>query len=116
MTDAFYLNGIALFGGGNNNSQRHIVLPNTVPGLPGNRTATGSFGSQIQGVTVAGGYNLPFGTILVTAILRFLYQYTGVDAFNEEGALGADLRYANSSVNTVLTFLGANAVCDEHVV
>jgi outer membrane autotransporter protein len=96
-------------GGGNNNSQRQIMLPNTVPGLPGDRIATGSFGNQIQGVTVAGGYDLPFGPLVVTPIARFLYRHTGVDAMTENGALGADLAFGSSSVNTVLTFLGADA-------
>ena len=109
VTDAFYVSGIGLLGGGNNNSQRHIVLPNTVQGLPGDRIATGSFGSQIQGVTVAGGYALPFGPLVVTPTARFLYQHTGVDAMTENGALGADLAYGGSSVNTVLSFLGADA-------
>jgi outer membrane autotransporter protein len=109
VTDAFYLNGIGFIGGGNNDSQRHIVLPNTVQGLPGDRIATGTFGSQIQGFTLAGGYALPFGPLVVTPIVRFLYQHTGIDAFNEEGALGADLAYGSSSVNTVLTSLGAEA-------
>ncbi|MGB9650042.1 MAG: autotransporter outer membrane beta-barrel domain-containing protein [Stellaceae bacterium] len=109
VTDAFYLNGIGLVGGGNNNSQRQIVLPNTVMGLPGDRIATGSFGSQIQGVMVAGGYPLPFGPLVVTPIARFLYQHTGVDAMTENGALGADLAFGSSSVNSVLTFLGADA-------
>jgi outer membrane autotransporter protein len=109
VTDALYLNGIGYVGGGNNNSQRQIVLPNTVPGLPGDRTATGSFGSQIQGVTLEGGYAVPFDPLVVTPIARFLYQHTGVDAFSEEGALGADLQYGNSSVNTVISFLGADA-------
>jgi len=109
VTDAFYLNGIGYVGGGNNNSQRHIVLPNTVPGLPGDRIATGSFGSQIKGVTLAGGYAVPFGPLVVTPTARFLYQHTGVNAFSEEGAAGANLEYGSSSVNTVLTFLGADA-------
>jgi outer membrane autotransporter protein len=109
VTDAFYLNGIGSVGGGNNNSQRHIVLPNTVQGLPGDRISTGSFGSNIQGVTVAGGYALPFGPLVVTPIARFLYQHTGVDAMTENGALGADLAFGSSSVNTVLSFLGADA-------
>jgi uncharacterized protein with beta-barrel porin domain len=116
-TDALYLNGIAIIGGGNNNSQRHIVIPTVPSNVPSgvtaaptvDRFATGSFGSRVEGFTVAGGYALPFGDWVVTPIGRFLYQHTGVDAFNEQGALGADLQYGSSSVNTVLTFLGAEA-------
>jgi len=108
VTDALYVNGIGFIGGGNNNSQRHIVLPNAT-NLVGDGIATGSFGSRIAGFTFAGGYDLPFGPLVVTPIARFLYQHTGVDAFSEEGALGADLQYGSSSVNTVLTFLGADA-------
>jgi uncharacterized protein with beta-barrel porin domain len=59
-------------------------------------------------VTLASGYDLPFGPLVLTPIARFLYQHTGVDAFSEEGA-GADLQYGSSSVNTVLAFLGADA-------
>ena len=60
-------------------------------------------------MTLASGYDLPFGPLLLTPIARFLYQHTGVDAFSEQGALGADLQYGSSSVNTVLSFLGADA-------
>jgi uncharacterized protein with beta-barrel porin domain len=111
VTDAFYLNGIALVGGGNNASQRHIVIPSADPAStpPVDRIATGSFGSRIAGFTLAGGYDLPFGPLIVTPIGRFLYQHTGVDAMTENGALGADLAFGGSSVNTVLTFLGADA-------
>ena len=55
-TDAFYLNGIAIIGGGDNISQRHIVIPSmpdNVPIVPGvtpatavDRIASGSFGSR----------------------------------------------------------------------
>jgi len=118
-TDAFYLNGIAIIGGGDNISQRHIVIPSmpdNVPIVPGvtpatavDRIASGSFGSRVAGFTLAGGYALPFGGFVLTPIARFLYQHTGVDAFTEEGAQGADLAFGSSSVNTVLTFLGADA-------
>jgi outer membrane autotransporter protein len=63
----------------------------------------------VAGFTLAGGYSLPFGPFVVTPIARFLYQHTGVDAFTEAGAQGADLAFGSSSVNTVLTFLGADA-------
>jgi outer membrane autotransporter protein len=108
VTDALYVNGIGFIGGGNNNSQRRIVLPNASD-LVGDGIATGSFGSRIAGFTLAGGYAVPFDAVVLTPIARFLYQHTGVDAFSEEGALGADLQYGGSSVNTVLTFLGADA-------
>jgi uncharacterized protein with beta-barrel porin domain len=116
-SDAFYLNGIAIIGGGNNDSQRHIVIPSISSNVPANvmaapavdRFATGSFGSRIAGFTVSGGYDLPAGPLILTPIARFLYQHTGVDAFTEQGALGADLQYGSSSVNTVLTFIGGDA-------
>jgi outer membrane autotransporter protein len=110
VTDSLYLNGIAVVGGGNNDSRRHMVIPSFDPSTSAvDRIATGSFGSHIQGVTVAGGYALPFGPLVVTPIARFLYQHTGVDAMTENGALGADLAFGSSSVNTVLSFLGADA-------
>ena len=110
-TDAFYLNGIAVIGGGDNDSRRHIVIPSADPASTPSvdRIGTGSFGSRIAGVTLAGGYALPFGAFVLTPIARFLYQHTGVDAFNENGAQGANLQFGSSSVNTVLTFLGADA-------
>ena len=107
--DAFYLNGIGLIGGSNNDSRRHIVLPNTVEGLPGDRIATGSFGSQVQGLSLSGGYSLPFGALILTPTARLLYQHLGVDAFSENGALGADLQFGSTSLNTFLSFLGAEA-------
>jgi outer membrane autotransporter protein len=109
MNDAFYLNGIGFIGGSNNDSRRHIILPNTVPGLPGDRIATGSFGSRLQGLTLGGGYSLPFGAFVLTPTARLLYQHIGVDAFSENGALGADLQYGGTSLNTFLSFLGAEA-------
>ena len=56
------MNAIALVGGGNTNSQRRIVIPCTSRGMPINPTATGSFGTQSQGVNVSSGYTLPFGS------------------------------------------------------
>jgi outer membrane autotransporter protein len=108
VTDASYLNAIGFIGGGNNNSQRHIVLPNA-SNLILDGLATGSFGSRVAGFTLASGYDLPYGAFVLTPIARFLYQHTGVDAMTENGALGADLAFGSSSVNTVLTFLGADA-------
>jgi outer membrane autotransporter protein len=109
VTDALYLNGIALIGGGDNDSRRHIVIPSVDPALAIDRNATGSFGSQVKGLTLVAGYNMPFGSFLLTPIGRFLYQHTGVNPFNEEGAQGADLQYGSSSVNTYLSVLGADA-------
>jgi outer membrane autotransporter protein len=116
VTDAWYVNAIGLIGGGNNNSQRHIDFGTNgfdattgVTTIAIDRVATGSFGSRVAGVTLASGYDLPFGPLVLTPIARFLYQHTRVNAFNEEGALGADLQYGSSSVNTVLSFLGADA-------
>jgi outer membrane autotransporter protein len=109
-TDAFYINAIGIIGGGNNDSLRHIVIPSANPStLPVDRIASGSFGSRIGGFTVSGGYNLPAGAIILTPIARFLYQHTGVNAFSEQGAMGANLQYGSSEVNSVLTFLGADA-------
>jgi uncharacterized protein with beta-barrel porin domain len=118
VTEASYLDAIGFFGGGNNNSLRHIVLPNAsdsagnlIPAssLVGDGIATGSFGSRIAGFTLAGGYDLPYGAFVLTPIARLLYQHTAVDGLSEEGALGADLQFGGSSVSTVLTFLGADA-------
>ena len=74
-----------------------------------NRDATGSFGSRIGGFTLAGGYDLPAGRDADPAN-PILCQHPGVKSLqHEKGALGADLKYGSSSVNTVLTFLGADA-------
>jgi len=111
FTDALYMNAIALVGGGNTNSQRRIVIPNNNPGgglLPVDQTATGGFGTQSQGVNVSTGYVLPFGSVVVTPIARFFYQHTGVDGFSEN-APSVNLRYNSSSINTVLSSLGADA-------
>jgi outer membrane autotransporter protein len=108
-SDAFYLDGIVIIGGGNNDSQRHVVIPSVGPTPAVDQFATGSFGSRTAGFTVSGGYNLPAGPLILTPIARFLYQHTGVAAFSEQGALGADLEFGSSSVNSVLTFLGGDA-------
>jgi outer membrane autotransporter protein len=116
VTDAWYVNAIGLIGGGNNSSLRNIDFGTNgfdattgVTNMAIDRVATGSFGSRVGGVTLASGYDLPFGPLILTPIARFLYQHTRVNAFTEEGALGADLQYGSSSVNTVLSFLGADA-------
>jgi outer membrane autotransporter protein len=44
----------------------------------------------------------------VTPIVRFSYQHTGVDGFSEN-ASSVNLRYNSSSINTVLSSLGADA-------
>jgi outer membrane autotransporter protein len=111
FTDALYMNAIALVGGGNNDSQRHVVI---TPGAGSTATAinsiaTGSFGSQVQGVTVSGGYALPFGPLVVTPIVRFIYQHTGVDGFIENAAQGVGMGFDSSRVNTVVSSLGADA-------
>jgi outer membrane autotransporter protein len=98
-----------IIGGGDNNSQRQIVIPSATTTPAVNRIATGNFGSRLAGFTVSGGYDLPAGPLILTPIARFLYQHTGVDAFSEQGAMGADLQYGSSSVNTVVTFLGGDA-------
>jgi outer membrane autotransporter protein len=113
FTDALYMNAIALISGGSHNSQRHIVIPSTNPGVnnnpqPVDQIATGSFGSQAQGITVSGGYVLPFGPLVVTPIIRFAYQRTSVDGFNEN-AFSVNLLYGNSRVDTVLSSLGGEA-------
>jgi uncharacterized protein with beta-barrel porin domain len=90
VTEASYLDAIGFFGGGNNNSQRHITFTND-SNLVGDGIATGSFGSRIAGFTLAGGYDLPYGAFVLTPIARLLYQHTAVDGLSEEGALGADL-------------------------
>ncbi len=116
VTPAWYVNAIGWFGGGNNNSRRHIAFgtngfdPTTgVTTIALDETATGNFGSRIAGVTLASGYDFPYGPVIMTPILRFLYQHTGVAAFGEEGAMGANLQYGSSNVNTVASFLGGDA-------
>jgi outer membrane autotransporter protein len=107
FTDALYMNAIALVGGGNTNSQRRIVIPSNSNLMPVDQTATGSFGTQSQGVNVSSGYTLPFGSLVVTPIVRFFYQHTGVDRFSEN-APSVNLRYNSSSINTVQSSLGAD--------
>jgi outer membrane autotransporter protein len=114
LTDALYMNAIALIAGGSHNSQRHIVIPtgdsSEAPAneAPVDQIATGSFGSQAQGITVSGGYALPFGPLVVTPIIRFTYQRTNVEGFSEN-AFSVNLRYGDSRVDTVLSSLGGEA-------
>jgi outer membrane autotransporter protein len=108
FTDALYMNVIAQVGGGSTNSQRRIVIPSNTNLMSVDQTATGSFGTQTQGVNVSSGYTLPFGPLVVTPTVRFSYQHTGVDGFSEN-APSVNLRYNSSSINTVLSALGADA-------
>jgi len=109
FTDALYMNAIALVGGGNNNSQRRIVITSNNEIVASyDQPTPRNFSTQTQGVNVSSGYILPFGPLVVTPIVRFSYQHTGVDGFSEN-APSVNLRYNSSSINTVLSSLGADA-------
>jgi outer membrane autotransporter protein len=110
VTDALYFDGVATIGGGDNYSQRQIVIPSTNPAMAAvNRTATGSFGSSTYAVSLGGGYNLPVGALVVTPTARFQYDYSRSDSFVENGGSGVDLSYGTSNHDDVLSFIGARA-------
>ena len=101
-TDALYVDAIGSIGGGGNDSQRVIAL-----GAPiGTRTATGSFGTQTYGISLGGGYALPFGALTLTPTARMEYRRIQSDSFSENGANGLDLTYGRSSEDAVLSFAG----------
>jgi outer membrane lipase/esterase len=106
-TDALYLDAIASIGGGDNDSQRQIIIP----GLPGgaDRFATGSFGSRTYGLAVGGGYNIPMGAWTLTPTARLEFHRVESDGFTETGANGLDLTYGNSGQNAFLSFIGGQA-------
>jgi outer membrane autotransporter protein len=103
-SDALYFDGVASFGGGGTDSQRHIYIP----GFPGggDRIATGSFATQTYSVNVGGGYMFPMGAFTVTPTAHFEYNHLGSDAFTESGANGLDLNYGASSQDAVLSLIG----------
>jgi uncharacterized protein with beta-barrel porin domain len=95
VTDAWYVNAIALIGGGDNNSQRHIAFgTNGVDTTTGFNTmaidqiASGSFGSRVAGATLASGYNLPFGPLVLTPIARFLIPAYWRQGIQRRGCAG----------------------------
>jgi outer membrane autotransporter protein len=100
-TDNFYLSGIASIGGGDNISQRNIVIPGFT-----NRTANGDFGSMTYGVSLGGGYNFPIGALTITPNGRVEYHRVSASGFTENGAQGLDLTYGSTGQNTILSFLG----------
>jgi len=99
--DNIYLSGIASIGGGDNISQRNIVIPGFA-----NRVANGDFGSMTYGVSLGGGYNIPIGALTITPNGRFEYHRISASGFTENGAQGLDLTYGNTGQNTILSFLG----------
>jgi outer membrane autotransporter protein len=101
-TDSLYFDAVGSIGGGDNDSQRVVVLPGFA-----NRTASGSFGTQTYGIAVGGGYAIPFDALTVTPTARFEYRQLHSNSFTESGAAGLDLTYGRASENAVLSFLGA---------
>jgi outer membrane lipase/esterase len=105
-TDALYIEGMATIAGGRNHSVRHLIIP----GLAApDRLSAGSFGTDSYGVSIGGGYNLPFGAWTLTPTVRLEYHRVTADAFAENGAAGLDLTYGNTGENAVLSVLGAQA-------
>ncbi|HJU20511.1 MAG TPA: autotransporter outer membrane beta-barrel domain-containing protein [Stellaceae bacterium] len=109
VNPSFYLNGAASIGGGNSDSRRHIVIPSTTSFPSIDRFATGSFGNSNYGASLGGGYIVPLAPWTLTATARFQYFRTSADAFAENGALGADLRFGSSARNAFLSFIGGQA-------
>jgi outer membrane autotransporter protein len=103
-TDALYIDASATIGGGNNDSQRHVVIPGLL-----DRTASGSFGTRTYGASLGGGYAFPIEALTLTPTARFEFRRMESDSFTETGGSGVDLTYGNSQQNAVLTFLGGQA-------
>ena len=103
-TDSLYFDGSATFGGGDNDSQRHVVIPGLL-----DRIASGSFGTRTYGVTLGGGYAIPIEALTLTPTARFEFRRMESDSFTEAGGSGVDLTYGNSQQNAFLSFLGGQA-------
>lgn len=107
VTDALYFNGVATIGGGNNSAQRQVVIPSVSPTIATvDRTMTGNFGSSNYAASLGGGYNLPFGALVVTPTARFQYDYAKSNSFSENGGAGIDLSYGSSNHRDILSFIG----------
>lgn len=110
VTDALFVNGNAMIGGGTTTSRRHIVIPSNNPAVPGvDSFAAGSFGLDSDSINIGAGYILPLGTVTLTPTARFQYLRTSSDGFTESGAGGVDLSYGGSGHNSFLSFIGGTA-------
>jgi outer membrane autotransporter protein len=110
LTEALYVNGNVMFGGGNTDSRRHIVIPSNNPAVPGiDSFATGSYGIGSDSVNIGTGYVMPFGALTLTPTARFQYLRASSDGFTETGAGGLNLTYGGDHHNSYLSFIGGQA-------
>jgi outer membrane autotransporter protein len=110
VTDALYVNGNVMFGGGNTDSRRHIVIPSNNPAVPAiDSFATGSYGIGSDSVNIGTGYIMPFGALTLTPTARFQYLRANSDGFTETGAGGLNLTYGGDHHNSYLSFIGGQA-------
>ena len=110
LTDQFYVDGNVMFGGGNADSTRHIVIPSNNPTVPGiDDFATGSSGLWNDSINIGAGYVMPFGPLTLTPTARFQYLHVSADGFTETGAGGVNLTYGGDHHSAYLSFLGGQA-------
>lgn len=110
VTDALYVNGNVMFGGGDTDSRRHIVIPSNNPAVPAvDSFATGSYGIGSDSVNIGSGYIMPFGALTLTPTARFQYLRATSDGFTETGAGGLNLTYGGDHHNSYLSFIGGQA-------
>jgi hypothetical protein len=95
------MNGIAVISGGATTIlDWHIMhtVPDPASTPSVDRIGTGSFGSRIAEVTLAGGYALPFGAfVLYTDRFRFYTNTPASSAFQRKRCSRANLQFGSSS-------------------
>ena len=110
VTDALFLNGSAMLGGGNTNSRRHVIIPSNNPAIPTiDAFATGASGISNDSINVGTGYVFSFDSLTLTPTARFQYLRASSDGFTETGAGGVNLTYGGSGHNSYLSFIGGQA-------
>lgn len=103
------------YGRSENDNRRHVVVPRVLQGPPiEDRRITGhasaDYKENLYSASILTGYDYPVERFTVGPRLGFLYAYSQVNDFKEDGNTGLELRYSGldqSSVQSSLGFLAS---------
>lgn len=102
--DAFYIDGIASFGGINYDSTRRISYTAGVDVV--NTEAKAEPDGMQYSVSLGGGYNVSLGEVTIDPYARINYTKLDLDGFSESGGSGWAMQFADQRVESVTTALG----------
>ncbi|HHJ38531.1 MAG TPA: autotransporter outer membrane beta-barrel domain-containing protein [Methylothermaceae bacterium] len=105
ITDAFYVDGIASYGGINFDITRNIRY--AIPGDTVETRARADTNGEQYGFALSTGYQLHWQSLNFTPYLRFSYLGFHVDDYKEKGGNGWGMRFREQNTRSVKTVLGA---------